>query len=652
MNTMKNVILLFLFPLTLITCKAQLPPGEYTSTNKKAINAFEKALEYYNNRNDEKALEELKKAIEKDPAFIEPHLLSAQIYSDGSKLQDAINEYIKSLEINPKFDKKTYYLLANSEMTLGKYAEAKRDYEDFLKNKNLHPDSKEIAERQLANCNFAIEAMKNPVPFEPKSMGAAINSSLDEYFPAITADDQTFLYTRNNRTEQIPLQEDFLVSKKVNDAWLPAIMLGNGINTPGNEGAPSISADGQILFFIACAEMDGSYGNTRKGFGSCDIFYSQKVGNNWARPYNMGPVVNSKSWETQPCFSADGQTLYFVSNRPGGLGASDIWFTTLQTDGSWGTPLNLGRKVNTPGKEESVYIHPDGKTLYFSSNGHIGMGKLDIYVVRKDASGEWGTPVNLGYPVNTYGDENSLLVNGAGNVAYFASNRAGGMGGLDIYQFELPKEARPELITYLKGKVYNAKTKQPLGAHFELIDLETAKSVIVSDANSGNGEFLVTLPIEKNYALNVSHSGYLFYSENFSLKGLVDKTRPFQMDVPMVSIDTGSVVELKNVFFETAKFDLKSESKVELDKLVSFLTFNKTLHIQLSGHTDNAGDKKSNQLLSRNRAKAVYDYLTAHGIDVKRLTYVGYGDTRPKLPNDSDANRAANRRTEFKVTGK
>lgn len=651
-STMKKFILPFVFSLFIIACKAQLAPGEYTTTNKKAISAFEKALEYYNNRNDEKALEELKKAIEKDPMFIEPHLLTAQIYTDGGKLQEAITEYIKALEINPKFDKKTYYLLANIEMTLGKYADAKKDYEDFLKNKNLHPDSKETAERQLANCNFAIEAMKNPVPFEPKSMGEAINSSLDEYFPAITADDQTFLYTRNNRTEQIPLQEDFLVSKKVNGAWTPSVMLGNGINTQGNEGAPSISADGQILFFIACAEMDGTYGETRKGFGSCDIFYSQKVGNNWARPYNMGPVVNSKNWETQPCFSADGQTLYFVSNRPGGVGASDIWFTTLQADGSWGSPVNLGKKVNTPGKEESVYIHPDGKTLYFSSNGHVGMGKLDIYVVRKDAAGEWGTPVNLGYPINTYGDENSLLVNGGGNIAYFASNRAGGMGGLDLYQFELPKEARPETITYVKGKVYDAKTKQPLGAHFELIELETAKQVIVSDANSGNGEFLVTLPIERNYALNVSQSGYLFYSENFSLKGLVDKSKPFLMDVPMVSIDTGSVVELKNVFFETAKFDLKPESKVELDKLVSFLTFNKTLRIQLSGHTDNVGDKKSNQLLSQNRAKAVYDYLAAHGIDAKRLTFVGYGDTRPKVPNDSDANRAINRRTEFKVVGK
>ena len=187
---------------------------------------------------------------------------------------------------------------------------------------------------------------------------------------------------------------------------------------------------------------------------------------------NANPLILLVS---QCLFSADGENLYFVSNRPGGIGESDIWYSSLKADGSWGAPRNVGPKINTPGKEESVMIHPDGKTLYFSSNGHTGMGGLDIYVVRKDENGEWGTPVNLGYPINTYGDENSLLVNGSGNLAYFASNRAGGMGGLDLYQFDLYDAVRPDKITYMKGKVYDAKTKVPLGAHFELIDLATAK---------------------------------------------------------------------------------------------------------------------------------------------------------------------------------
>ena len=650
---MKKLIVITTILLLNLVCRAQLPPGVYTSTNKKAIAAFESAMKYYQANNDEKAREEALRAIEKDANFAEPHLLIAEIYQSKKQTQEAINEYVKAITINPGYNLSNFYNIAMLEISIGKYEDAKKDFERFLKKPNINPDSKETAERNLDNCNFAIEAMKHPVPFNPKNMGEAINSNLDEYFPAITADDQTFIYTRNNRNEQVALQEDFLVSKKVNGEWSPAVLIGNGINTSGNEGAPALSADGELLFFVACQDSpDGSYTGGRKGFGSCDIFYSQKVGNAWSKPYNLGPNINTKNFESQPSFSADGKTLYFVSNRAGGFGGADIYFSTLREDGSWGIPVNIGNKINTPGKEESVFIHPDGKTLYFSSNGHVGMGGLDIYMSRKDEKGNWGAPVNLGYPINTFVDDNSLLINGNGDIAYFASNRPGGMGGLDMYQFELYEAARPSKINYVKGKVFDAKTKVPLGAHFELIDLETSKTMIISDANSGNGEFLVTLPIDKNYALNVSQPGYLFYSENFSLKGLSDNSKPYTLDIPLQPIDTGNVVELKNIFFETAKFDLKPESKAELNKLVSFLILNKTMQIELSGHTDNVGDKKSNQLLSQNRAKSVYDYLILNGIDAKRLSFKGYGDTRPKVKNDSDSNRALNRRTEFKVIGK
>ncbi len=650
---MKKLIVITTILLLNLVCRAQLPPGVYTSTNKKAISAFESAMKYYQSNNDEKAREEALRAIEKDANFAEPHLLIAEIYQSKKQTQEAINEYVKAITINPGYNLSNFYNIAMLEISIGKYEDAKKDFERFLKKPNINPDSKETAERNLDNCNFAIEAMKHPVPFNPKNMGEAINSNLDEYFPAITADDQTFIYTRNNRNEQVALQEDFLVSKKVNGVWSPSVLIGNGINTSGNEGAPALSADGELLFFVACQDSpDGSYTGGRKGFGSCDIFYSQKVGNAWSKPYNLGPNINTKNFESQPSFSADGKTLYFVSNRAGGFGGADIYFSTLREDGSWGIPVNIGNKINTPGKEESVFIHPDGKTLYFSSNGHVGMGGLDIYMSRKDEKGNWGAPVNLGYPINTFVDDNSLLINGNGDIAYFASNRPGGIGGLDMYQFELYEAARPSKINYVKGKVFDAKTKVPLGAHFELIDLETSKTMIISDANSGNGEFLVTLPIDKNYALNVSQPGYLFYSENFSLKGLSDNSKPYTLDIPLQPIDTGNVVELKNIFFETAKFDLKPESKAELNKLVSFLILNKTMRIELSGHTDNVGDKKSNQLLSQNRAKSVYDYLILNGIDAKRLSFKGYGDTRPKVKNDSDSNRALNRRTEFKVIGK
>lgn len=649
---MKHLFFLITF-IFLFSCKAQLPPGVYTSTNKKAIACFENAIKFFDARQDDKAKLELAKAIEKDSTFIEPHLLLAQMMVETNQIQSAIDHYKRTLWINPKFDKKTYLLLAHCEYTLGKYEDAKTNFQTFLKFQNINPDFADEAKIELDNCIFAIDAMKNPKSFQPINMGDGVNSPLDEYFPSITADDQTFLFTRNNRTEKIATQEDFMVSKKVNNVWQTAVLVpGTGINTPGNEGAPSLSADGQVLFFTVCQDIYGSFGPGRKGYGGCDIFYTQKVGDVWSLPYNLGNTVNSKFRETQPSFSADGKSLYFSSNRPGGMGEHDIYVSNLKEDGSWGDPINLGNKVNSTGDEQSVFIHPDGRTLYFSSDGRTGMGGFDIYLCRKNEKDEWGPAVNLGYPINTSGDENSLLVSASGDIAYFASNRAGGKGGLDMYQFELYKEARPDLITYFKGKVYDAKTKAPLGAHFELIDLATGKSVIESDANTGNGEFLVCLPIDKNYALNVSQSGYLFYSENFALKEITDKTKPFLMDVPMQPIDTGSAIDLKNVFFETAKFDLKPESKSELDKLIAFLNANKSMRGELCGHTDNVGDKKTNLTLSLNRAKAVYDYLVVGGIDAKRLTYKGFGDTRPKVKNDSDENRSINRRTEFKVIGK
>jgi outer membrane protein OmpA-like peptidoglycan-associated protein len=291
--------------------------------------------------------------------------------------------------------------------------------------------------------------------------------------------------------------------------------------------------------------------------------------------------------------------------------------------------------------------------LYFSSDGHPGLGGLDIFMSRRQADGSWGQAINLGYPINSFADENSWLVDPSGKYAYFASTKEGGFGGLDIYQFELPEDIRPEKLTYVKGKIYDARTKEALSAKFELIDLETQQSVTESYSDKA-GQFLVTLTGNKNYIVNVAKDGYLFYSDNFSLKGKeTDYNKPFVLDIPLEPIDTGSTVELKNVFFDVDKWELKPESKAELDKLIFFLTKNPGVKIELGGHTDNSGKKEWNRTLSTNRAKAVYEYVIKNGkIDEDRLSYKGYAETKPKVPNDTPENKAKNRRTEFKVTGK
>ena len=348
-------------------------------------------------------------------------------------------------------------------------------------------------------------------------------------------------------------EEDFFYCDRLDTGWHKAVNLGPPINTHGNEGALCISPDGKMIFFAACNRPDS--------YGSCDIYWSRKEGNHWTVPENLGPVVNSPAWDSQPSFSSDGKTLYFASKRQGGKGSSDIWKTELQPDGQWTEPVNLGDSINTKAEEMAPFIHPDNQTLYFSSRGHPGMGGLDLFYSRKDANGNWTRPVNLGYPINTSADEITLVVNANGDVAYISSDKLGGKGRQDIYSFKLYENARPHKTTYFKGIVYNKETGQRLEARFELTDLETGRTVVQSSSDAITGEFLLSFPVDKNYALNVSKEGYLFYSDNFLLEGDNTQAKPFVKNIPLQEIKVGETVILKNIFFDTDKYDLKEESR-------------------------------------------------------------------------------------------
>lgn len=651
---MKHILLVFLVAISTVSCKAQTP---LSTKSKKAAKAYDLAMQYLNLRQYDKALAELKKAKEEDPNFVEAYTLQANLHLELRQWDLAEAEFEKAFAINPTFFPGSYYDCAQAEMKQGKYAEAKPHFQKFLDNarSGTPPRIIESAEDGIASCDFAINAIAHPVPFNPVNMGTATNSKDCEYFPNVTADDNTFLFTRNStmiNAQGIAMrtQEDFFISYRDDQGnWSTAVNMGAPINTNTNEGAPSLSADGRYLYFAACEDQYG-YGGGRLGFGSCDIFFTQRVNNQWTKPVNVGAPVNTPAWETQPSFSSDGRTLYYISNRRDGYGSSDIWMCTLNDSGRWGKPMNLGSHINTPGKEEAVFIHPDNQTLYFASEGHIGMGGLDLYMCRRDSLGNWGNPVNLGYPINTFEDESGLIVNGKGNMAYFSSTREGTTGCDDIYMFEIPLALQPVPVTYMKGKVYDTKTSKPLGASFELIDLATGKTVISSMSDPGTGEFLVCIPQNKNYALNVNRSGYMPYSESFWMAESTNPGQPYKMDVPLTPIAVGAPVELKNVYFDVDKSDLRPESFAELDRMVKFLKDNPNLKAEVGGHTDNTGEKKHNQVLSENRAKAVYAYLVSHGIAASRLTYKGYGDTVPKVPNDTPEHRQMNRRTELKIT--
>jgi len=665
---MKHFLLILSFCiLNSAFAQTNLPPNTYTSTNKKAIKYLKEGQNCLELKKDAACAEKnFNAALKEDPNFVEAYMGLAYIYIDQEKGDKAIEVLKKATTINPKFYPKNFFDLGSICYYTGKYEDAKVSLKQFLAFERINPALKDRAQ-YLYNCAvFAAEAVKNPKPFKPENLGPAINSENDEYFCTITADNQYFYFTRKMLSDPScegsgKGQEDFYFSKKEKNEWQTATQM-KGVNSPCNEGAPNVSVDGQFLFFVGCEQMatnpdeKGLIAATgRPSMGSCDILFSQKAGDNkWTKPFNLGLPVCTYQWETQPSFSSDNKTLYFVRGIRKGpdIGSQDIYMSTAGDDGKFGEPVKLGPTINTDGQEESVFIHPDNQTLYFVSDGHIGMGGLDIFLSRRQADGSWGPAINLGYPINTSNNESSLIVSADGKKAYFDSDKAGGYGGTDLYSFDLPQDFAPQKITFVKGKVTDSRSKQALQGSIDIIDLETQKPITRAYSDV-NGNFLAILPANKNYLMNVDKKGYVFYSDNFSLKNVVaDYTKPFLLDIPLQPIDTGVAIELKNIFFDVDKFDLKPESKAECEKLVSFLKTNAKLRIEISGHTDSDGNKKANQLLSQNRAKSVYDYCVNAGIVAARLTFKGYGDTKPKVPNTSAENKAKNRRTEIKIIGK
>ncbi|MFH2143898.1 MAG: OmpA family protein [Bacteroidota bacterium] len=619
----------------------------YTIKNKKAIKLFEQAVYYYEKNDDLNAVAAVMKAVEIEPVFVEAYNLLAQIYEDRRDYEKAMFYYQKSIEIAPDFSYLTYYLLAQWQLKLGMYSETKANLEACLEFENISPRHEALSNEMMKYAEFGINAIKNPVPFNPVNLGTNVNTEYDDYWPSLTVDGEilitTVLLPIDSRFPITPknAQEDFFITYKKDNDWTKAANMGTPVNTQGNEGAQSFSVDGRFLFYTVCNRMED--------FGSCDIYFSQKVGNKWTDPKNIGQPINSSAWESTPCFSANGKTLFFsADHRRGGSGGKDLWMSVLQGDGSWSDPENLGDKINSQGNETAPFIHPDNNTLYFCSDGHMGMGGMDIFVSKKDSKGDWQAPVNLGYPINTFRDEIGMIVNAYGDLAYYSAEKDGSRRK-DIYMFELPKIYRPGYVTYVKGKIYDAVTKEPLFARFELLNLETEDLVMQSYSNKGNGQYIVCLPVENDYVFNASKEGYLFYSENFSLKNLSSKGEPFVMDIPLQPIAINATIELKNIFYDTDQYTLKAKSKVELNKMIDYLVKNPNLSIEIGGHTDNVGTKEYNQKLSENRSKTVYQYLIDAGINKSHLSFKGYNFSQPRYPNDTDANRAKNRRTELKI---
>lgn len=618
---------------------------QLSTRSKKAIELYNEADNYRVRGQHEQALQLLNQALARDDKFAEAYYRRGLVYFSTRKFGQAIADFEKGLSLttDPVKKKAYWYDLGEAYLSVGNYARAGEMLKLFAAAEKRNQPKLNRALTMLQSVAFASANQSSKSNYKQRPLSDTVNAFALQYFPVLTADQKELIFTRRlgNTGDD---DEDLVVSRKDdNGKWLPPRSISANINSQWNEGTCTISADGRKLIFTSCLG--------RPGYGSCDLFQSVKVGDEWTRPENLGPNVNTADWESQPSLSADGRTLYFVSDRRGGYGRRDIWVSHLNEYGQWTKAVNAGKEVNTSFDEISPFIHANNKTLYFASNGLPGYGGYDIFYLVKTGGGGWSAPVNLGAPINDHQDQFSLFVTADGTKGYYVHEVSGAEASSTskIFEVEIPEEDRLKFRSnYVEGTVTDRQTGQPLAAEIELLNINTneAESFVKSDSISG--EYLIVLTQGAEYALYVSKRGYLFQSLNFNYSE-VENFEPIVLDIKLDKAEAGSVSVLKNLFFDTDRYDLKDKSRTELHKIIRFLGDNPSVRVEIGGHTDDVGAREYNRQLSEKRAKAVYQYLAENGIEPQRLSTRGYGPDQPVGDNSTEEGRQLNRRIEFRI---
>ncbi|GAB3582652.1 OmpA family protein [Hymenobacter daeguensis] len=622
-----------------------------------------------------------------------PHFLAAQEFNPNnaalnvkigdcylnSATKTAALPYLqKAAKLDATADARTHYLLARALHLSAKWREAMAEYQQATpvgsntRNGDAGTLTPNDLQRRIQECRNGQQLMAHPARVFIDNAGPELNSAASDYGPVVSADEATIVITsrREGSTggKKDPSGngyfEDIYQATWRGKSWSKATNLGPPVNTDDHNATVGLAPDGQRMLV---------YVGTNGG----DLLETTLSGSTWDKPHRLNSRINTNAHETSASYSPDGRYLYFVSDREGGAGGADIYKVDLEGKN---TPVNLGSAINTAYGEEGAFMSPDGKTLYFSSEGHNSMGGYDIFKSVFE-NGKWSTPENLGWPINTPDDDVFFVASASGRHGYYSSERPGGLGAKDIYRITfLGPEKQPLLseedqllasrlapvkqtvlapavavataqVTILKGTVTDDATKQPVDAAIDLIDNATGQTIANFRSNATSGKYLVSLPSGTNYGIVVRQDGYLFHSENFDLPAGAAFAEVVK-DIPLKKLEVGTVIVLRNIFFDTGKASLRPESTAELERLQKLLTETPALKLEMAGHTDDVGEAAMNQDLSQRRAQAVVTYLTQHGIAAARLSAVGYGETKPEVPNTSKLNRQLNRRTEFKVTAK
>ncbi|MEK6615295.1 MAG: OmpA family protein [Bacteroidota bacterium] len=680
--------------------KSTVPdPAEECSGSDAAKNLYEKSRDKKKYQYDER-IKFIEQAVEEDPNYAPANYELGMHWQRRADEKDnpcsTCEQYFLAVIKNcPTFHSNPYFFLGYMYYQQGKYDSAIKYTKLFLdfKEDDLKKYDKLRYERFLVDAKdvmkfskFNKEMYGSPVLYEPKIV-TGISTLKDEYLPFISPDNEIAFFTRRIKVQPLGVAWDmsqekelFCFSERGADGNFPEgePMPAPPFNTHFNEGGASITIDNKHIYYTV-VEQDGNY----------DIYFSDLVNGEWKEAKSVGNVINSADhWDSQPSISADGRTLYFASNRPGGYGGVDIWKSEKDENGIWNTPINLGAKINTEGDEKSPFLHWDSKTLYFSSGdneqgstSHMNLGGFDIFYSKMDSMGKWMKPKNIGYPINTAGNDVGFFVSADGKYGFFASNdnqktKGKSVGGYDLYYFELPQHVRPDEVAIIKGKVTTDSGKAVVAVAVELKDAVT-KKVTKAVVDSATGEYAFAANVEKKHdqLLIVKKDGYAFSSQLISMKDSnviaspdsigtkqspkeevsnpVAKSPVIKIDMKTDSIKEGKAFTLNNIYFGPSISDLKDESKFVLDEFVEYMKSNTNLKIDINGHTDNIGNDQDNQNLSSDRAFTVLEYLRAQGVNKEQIhNYKGFGETKPIATNDTEEDRAKNRRTEFLIVGK
>lgn len=649
-------------------------------------------IEYKDRRyNYRKALPFLYKANTFNPSNAELNYRIGRCYIVNPVFkEEAVPHLLKAMKLNPNVAADIHFYLGmgyHIRLEFDKAIEEFNKHKKGLAGKNIAMEL-ESTNKRIEECKVAKELMANPERVFIDNFGKPVNSKYPEYGAIISADESVMMFTSRRHTStgadkmdegDTDYSEDIYVTTKVDGKWTTPKNMGDPINTSGHDATTAVSPDAQSMIIYIDDKGDGN------------LYECKLDGELWSKPKKMNKNINTKAHESSASYSNDGKTLYFVSNKAGGFGHHDMYVTKWdEAKQDWGIATNLGGVLNTKYNEEAVLIHPDGKTLYFSSQGHRTMGGYDIFKATLKEDGTWNEPVNLGSPINTVDDDVFFVINASGRRGYYSSFVKDGHGEKDILMITFLGPEKPfqtssednllasatkpvseaviekkvvggKKITILKGIVRDIKTKKPLGASIELIDIDANKTLAIFMANETTGKYLVSLPSGKNYGLIVRQEGYLFHSENFDIPATA-AYQEVEKNIDLKRIEVGSIIVLKNIFYDYNKATLRDESKNELDRLTKLLTDNPTIKIELSAHTDSRGGNKYNMSLSERRAQSCVDYLIDKGIPTNRLVSKGYGEThlikndaeiaKLKFEEEKEAAHQENRRTEIKILSK